>query len=369
MSKNKKIKNSLLPLIFTLLVSVIAGVMYSGTYVFDIPAGYRFIIVVLSVLISIPIVTVIHEGGHLVFGLLTGYKFSSFRIMSFMWVKEEGKIKFCRFSLAGTGGQCLMSPPPLVDGRMPIVLYNLGGAVFNLLVAIVCFVIYFICPNHVVVAPAALSLFFALQNGVPIHTDLIDNDGYNALSLGKSQEAMRAFWTQLSVADAQTRSLRLKDMPSEWFYMPNSTAMDNGIVAANGVFFCNRLIDEGKFAEADEQISYLISSKNAVSGLHKNLLICDRIFCELIGECRLATVDKLMSSELKKFMLAMKKFPTVMRTEYVYALLYERNTDKARRIRENFERVTEKYPYKADLDAERELMDLARQRYEQTLKS
>ena len=32
---------------------------------------------------------IIHEAGHLVFGLLTGYKFSSFRIGSFMWIRRK----------------------------------------------------------------------------------------------------------------------------------------------------------------------------------------------------------------------------------------------------------------------------------------
>ena len=85
----KKIKISPLPFLFAVCMGALAGFMYPATYVFDIPPGYRFIILFASVLISIPLVTVIHEGGHLVFGLLTGYKFSSFRIMSFMWVKEK----------------------------------------------------------------------------------------------------------------------------------------------------------------------------------------------------------------------------------------------------------------------------------------
>ena len=33
--------------------------------------------------------SVIHELGHLVFGLLTGYKFISFRIGNFMFIKKE----------------------------------------------------------------------------------------------------------------------------------------------------------------------------------------------------------------------------------------------------------------------------------------
>ncbi len=65
---------------------------------------------------------ILHEAGHLLFGLLTGYRFSSFRIGSFMWILQDGKIRFKRFSLAGTGGQCLLLPPPMVDGKMPYVL-------------------------------------------------------------------------------------------------------------------------------------------------------------------------------------------------------------------------------------------------------
>ena len=42
---------------------------------------------------------IIHEAGHLVFGLLTGYKFSSFRVASFMWLKEDGKLKLKRLSI------------------------------------------------------------------------------------------------------------------------------------------------------------------------------------------------------------------------------------------------------------------------------
>jgi len=59
---------------------------------------------------------IIHEAGHLVFGMRSGYRFSSFRIGSFMWIRENDKIHCKRMSLAGTGGQCLMCPPELQDG-------------------------------------------------------------------------------------------------------------------------------------------------------------------------------------------------------------------------------------------------------------
>ena len=43
--------------------------------------------------LSIFIEMAIHEAGHLFFGLATGYKFLSYRIGSFTFIKEEGRIK------------------------------------------------------------------------------------------------------------------------------------------------------------------------------------------------------------------------------------------------------------------------------------
>ena len=63
---------------------------------------------------------IIHEAGHLIFGLMTGYRFSSFRIANLMWVKLDGRIQCRKLHIAGTCGQCLMIPPDLKDGKMPV---------------------------------------------------------------------------------------------------------------------------------------------------------------------------------------------------------------------------------------------------------
>ncbi len=131
--------------------------------------------------------TIIHEAGHLVFGLLTGYHFSSFRIGSFMWVKREGRIRFARYSLAGTGGQCLLAPPDMQDGRFPYVLYHMGGSLMNLLSAVLAGGIAALCHSmgaetagKSFVIAAAIGAVYALINGIPMRLGTIDNDGYNA---------------------------------------------------------------------------------------------------------------------------------------------------------------------------------------------
>ena len=91
----------------------------------------RFL-VILYILIFLQII--IHETGHLICGLLSGYTFSSFRILSFMWSNENGKIHFKRYKLNIAAGQCLMLPPALDENnQLPYLLYNLGGVFFNIL--------------------------------------------------------------------------------------------------------------------------------------------------------------------------------------------------------------------------------------------
>lgn len=70
-------------------------------------------ILFLSIISSGFLHIILHEAGHLVGGLLQGYKFVSFRILSFTLVRHEGKLRWKRFSIAGTGGQCLLLPPNL----------------------------------------------------------------------------------------------------------------------------------------------------------------------------------------------------------------------------------------------------------------
>ena len=97
------------------------------------------LLAILILLFSIFLQVLLHEGGHLVCGLATGYRFVSFRIFNLTFIRKDGKLCIKRFSLAGTGGQCLLTPPerPLED--IPTTLYNLGGVLANLLTAILAF--------------------------------------------------------------------------------------------------------------------------------------------------------------------------------------------------------------------------------------
>ncbi len=322
--------------------------------------------ILLALYLAIFLQIILHELGHLIFGMMTGYQFSSFRIGSFMWVKQDEVIKLRRLSIAGTGGQCLMAPPDMKDGKIPYVLYNLGGSIVNILSAAVFMGLFFLSrefqfTSALFLIISMIGTFFALTNGIPLQLGTVNNDGHNALSLGKNSEAMRAFWIQLKVSELNTKGVRIKDMPEEWFAMPSPQSMKNSLVSVIGVFICNRLMDAMEFKIADQTMEELLKMDTGMVGLHRSLLMVDRIYCELVSENRQEILDEMLDKNQKKLMKAMKNYPSILRTEYAYALLSQKDSLKADKIKAAFEKIAASYPYPQEIGSERELMAFAEQ--------
>ena len=374
MAKEKKkqpVKGHLISICFFTVLGSILGLAMISFVEWQLPEGiassekaYRICVMLVFLYLAFFIHIVLHEAGHLIFGFMSGYQFSSFRIGSFMLMKENGKLVHRKIKIAGTGGQCLMVPPEMEDGKFPVVLYNLGGSIVNIIITALMIPVFVAIDKSSVFALffflfIAVGIITGLSNGVPMRTKTIDNDGYNAISLGKSQEAMRAFWIQMKTNEQLTKGIRTKDMPEAWFEVPSDDAMKNPMVATIGVYAASRMMDQHRFEKAGKLIDHLLEIETGMVALHRNLMICDQIYLELIGQNRSDRVEELYTKEFKKFMKAMKTFPSVIRLEYAYHLLAEHDTESAAKSMAAFERVAATYPYPNDINTERELMEIA----------
>ncbi len=369
--KKQSVKGHLISICFFTFLGVILGLAMVNFVEWQLPEGissgekiFRLCTTLVFLYLAVMIHIVLHETGHLIFGLMSGYQFSSFRIGSHMLMKENGKIVHRKIKIAGTGGQCLMVPPEMVDGKFPVVLYNLGGSIVNLIVTALMIPVFMAIDKSSIFALffflfIAMGAITGLSNGIPMRTKTIDNDGYNAVSLGKSKDAMRAFWIQMKANEQLTKGIRTKDMPDEWFEVPSDEAMENSMVATIGVYAASRLMDQHRFEEAGKLIDHLLEIETGMVALHRNLLICDQIYLELISQNRSDRLEELYTKELKKFMKAMKTFPSVIRMEYAYRLLAELDSEGAAKSMAAFERVAATYPYPNDTNTERELMEIA----------
>ncbi len=306
----------------------------------------------------------LHEAGHWLFGVLTGYRFMSYRVGSLMWVRgEDGRVRFRRFSLAGTGGQCLLGPPDWREDGFPCVLYNLGGCAVNLLLSLAAgtpalAVGLRTAPGIALAVFAMTGLVLGAINGLPLRIGPVENDGRNALAVARDRDARRAFWQQMKMAELQARGLRLRDMPEELFEALPADRLRGSLTSAVAAAACSRALDAGDAEGAAAMIEALLSSGAAALGLYRSFLTGDLIFCCLVMGRR-EKAAALRTKEQKRFMKAMKSNPSVLRTEYALALLLDGDEAAADKARAGFEKAAGTYPYPAEIAGERELLALA----------
>ena len=142
---------------------------------------------------------IIHEGGHLVCGLASGYRFVSFRVASLILYRDGSRLRFGRFSIAGTAGQCILEPPTgrIEDAdRMPLGAYFMGGAAANLTVAAATAALLATGIQNTAAAFTASMFLFtgivtAAMNGLPIRVGGMPNDGFNARMMRRDIEIRR----------------------------------------------------------------------------------------------------------------------------------------------------------------------------------
>lgn len=327
---------------------------------------FRYVVIIAIMLINILLQIVIHEGGHLVFGLLSGYKFVSFRIGSFIIIKTPDGIKLKRFSIVGTGGQCLLAPPEMkADGTFPYILYNLGGSLMNILTANIGLLLFTLFgtgtyAGYFFLSFAIIGGAVALTNGVPLRLGDVNNDGYNALNLGKNKNALPAFYYQLKINAALSENKRLRDMPDEWFSFLSLGDMTDGLTCTIGVFKFSRLADMGKHEEAVSYGKLLLSKARGMLGVHRSALAGELLFFELAGQCREEEIKKLYSDSVKKYLNASRQSPSSARVLYAYELLYNKNEKAAEKHLQQFEKSLKVHPNQGEIDGEKELISLVK---------
>lgn len=334
-------------------------------YGFLLGLAIQFALMALAYFIHI----IIHEAGHLVAGLMSGYSFGSFRIGSLMLIKQNGKLVLKKHSVAGTGGQCLMILPELKNGDFPAVFYNLGGVLMNLLVVLLSALLSTVTRSIPIiyvffVVMALMGIVVALTNGIPLKLGMINNDGANTVEIIKSKEAKRFFYYQFKILENINNGKRIRDIDGSLFPMPSDEGMKYSLSASGAVFLENRLLDEGRFSDAVELIDKLLSTKTALIGLHKLLLTADKISSLLILGERTEEAHLLYTSEeYQSFKKQMKNNISLVRVDFAHALLYDKDENRANEIYAEFQKCAALHPYPSEIEGEEEILERIRAEY------
>lgn len=314
-------------------------------------------IILFIFLIGYIIHVLIHELGHLIFGLISGYKFVSFRVGSFTIVREEGEFKVKRFNIPGTGGQCLMMPPEKENGKFPFVIFNMGGVFLNLIVAFLTLLIAISMEELswikvILVLVSAGGIFAAITNGIPLRISGITNDAHNVLTMLKDKDSSDSFYLQLRVNGLLTKGVRLKDMDYDEFILEEDIDYENPLNFARVFINHNYHLDNMDFKKANEALDFASDYLENTIAVYKMEWASEKLFLEIIGGCDSRRVERLYDKSLRKYIDSSKFMLNKKRIMMAYEYIYKGNIDEGLKYYKELKELAEKFPIKGEVDME-----------------
>lgn len=317
-----------------------------------------------SFILSLTLLVMIHEAGHLVCGLLSGYKFVSFRIFNFTFIKINGKVRIKRFSIAGTGGQCLLTPPDLPLEKIPTAWYNAGGVLANILCLLPALPFLW-CNINPFVKEALLiyiltDIILILLNGIPMKVGGVSNDGHNIIMLRKDLKSKRALINQLKTNALIQNGVRPKDMPG-FLFENNKGEIDykKPLEVSIPLMQASKLIDEFKYDEALKILQILYEHKDSIIPLYVKEIECELVFLYLItGDLNAATNLIQQTKDLSAYI---KQYSKVMSSKVrilcALSLFIDHDKEKALRIYHDLEKRKENYLLQGEVKSDLAIMD------------
>ena len=374
---NKKKKQIQTALIFVLMTAVCfaggiligklaggSGGQNAGEKVSSGEALFKTFYSFAMLLVSLWLTLIIHEGGHLVFGLLTGYKLLSFRVGSLTFVKKNGRTEIKKFSIAGTGGQCIMMPPECPEPeKAPFMLYHAGGGILNLLTAAIFLTVGLLSGNYWVKTALVILGGFSVMQGafnlIPLNIKL-PNDGYNLLNMKKNVGDRISIYKQLRLNGLLYEGKTYSEIPDELFELGSEGLFGSITQIVKGA----KYIEQGDFAAAEEQFAQCAGEDNPID-IYRFESKAELMFCKVMNGAPAEEIDALYDKELEKYMKAAGKTQIGKHRQlYAYQLIYKRDARAAAGEYEAAMKLKETYPVEGELKSELMLIDCVKKRGE-----
>lgn len=323
---------------------------------------------IVSLFVSFLLTTIIHEAGHLVCGLLTGYKYLLFRVGSLSLIKRNNKFEFKKFSIQGTGGQCILMPPESDDPKkVPCFLYHLGGGLFNFITALIAFPIAFATNSNILrpffLVLGILSIFQFLMNLIP-RKGQIPNDGYNILMMLRKPTERVAMYKTLKVNGLLFNGSTPSQIPPELYEL-----------GAEGFYNVVETILKGaeRIDSLDFESAEKLFSESADNNTIKYYQLEGRselMFCKIMNGAPAEEIDRIYDTELANFItVAGKTLISKRRQMYAYQLLYKHDEEAAEKEYQAAMKLKDTYPIEGEVTAELKLIDFIKSRKEIALQS
>lgn len=316
------------------LLAIVAGGVTALIWVNDQNISFpSYIKICITVITCVLIHIIIHETGHLIGGLISGYRLISFRIFLLTFVKTGDYFKIKLQKLKGSGGQCLMLPPKGIEfTRCPYYLYNMGGIFFDMFITIIVFVsAVWLCktPNmkNILLTYVVFGIYLTILNYVTFPKFILTNDGSNMRSIRQNKLLRWSFMQQLIIYQSLCDGKDFQEFTEDEIELPK----DADITEPMNSLFLNvqymKYLKIKDFKMAEDMLYKLESEYESMSRRMHLMIDVERLFLLLIQDADIRGI-KTHYKNIKKDMMKNKSTPSVLRTLYAYERIIHKDNKK-----------------------------------------
>ena len=330
---------------------------------FILRLGLSLFLYLVAILIGYFTGIIIHELGHLIFGLRAKLYFDSFNVLNISIIKEKKKLKLVKLdAIPGAKGYCKM----LFDEKIKykekdIIMYYLGGIIFNILSGLFGVLILLISTNTTInffISLITITYFYlALYNLIPcVELSGMNTDALHIKNLKNDPEHLKLQISITKINDAMQAGKELSTLDEKLFYKPKSLSTNTQVIMAQ--LYVSYLCSKENYKECIKYGTNLLEKElHNLTLSDVNTLKLDIIEAIFEGNYPLEDINKYWDEELEKYIDLMTNFyPPVLCIKYLYYGLVKVDKNKSKEIFKLYEQKKKKYPNKKMLKESDELM-------------
>lgn len=352
----KKIVKNLIFILFFAILGAIGGYLVAP-YLNNISL-FDIIYTIFIFGFSFPIHIVLHEVGHILGGLISGYDFIMFRLFDTVWIKTASELSKRKEYVPGMMGQALMVPPKNEENP-PFFLYHASGILMNLLTALLfigfgrVFTIDWLA--HFFTISAFVALFLGITNAIPFK----GSDGYNLLKQFKDKAATAQLTDLLYMYQEMVQGASLERLQS-YVDLEAYSSFEDPNTATIYSLHAQYLFEMKDFKGARKVCEVLYENIEDLFEGHRPLVTLDYLFSLLLTDPNHPEIPRIIESKIYK------QFKDVKQSDYIrfraaVALYYEKDLEKAEKLLAEGEKLLHLSPTLTDEHFERTMYQYLRE--------
>ena len=232
--------------------------------------------------LSIYVHIFLHEGGHFLFGKLSGYRLVSFQVRHFKYSQADHSLHHMQTASPLLAGQCLMAPPKGDYAELPYRGYLLGGILANALTGTILYSSAFLMElkaGSLFVLFSFVPVWMALANLLP----KAQNDGALLREASRSLPARRLLFQQLEMARLIEEKVPFADLPDAYFEnLKDAQYQKTFLVDYFYMVAYVRALGELDFEEADSLLQTFSANRPVEESVYWPIYVMESLFCDAL---------------------------------------------------------------------------------------